>query len=102
MADVKRLGEPTIRCKPEEVKQLETLHLAIRLPGKREKVSTAYRLRLLYLGRWTIAILTRYRTWYGLDGETLDGTNNCSEHALDDGSRSGMAPYAATNDPSQP
>jgi hypothetical protein len=85
-ADLKRLGELIISRKPEEVAELETLHrryLAARPPGKGEKASTAYRLRLLYLDRWNLwSRLTRYRTWRGPNGETLDGTNNGSERAI--------------------
>ena len=85
-ADLKRLGELIISRKPEEVTELETLHrryLAARPPGKGEKASTAYRLRLLYLDRWNLwSRLTRYRTWRGPNGETLDGTNNGSERAI--------------------
>jgi hypothetical protein len=85
-ADLKRLGELIISRKPEEVTELETLHrryLAARPPRKGEKASTAYRLRLLYLDRWNLwSRLTRYRTWRGPNGETLDGTNNGSERAI--------------------
>jgi transposase-like protein len=85
-ADLKRLGELIISRQPGEVTELETLHrryLAARPPGKGEKASTAYRLRLLYLDRWNLwPRLTRYRTWHGPDGETLDGTNNGSERAI--------------------
>jgi transposase-like protein len=84
--DLKRLGELIISRKPEEVTELEVLHrryLGARPPGKGEKASTAYRLRLLYLDRWNLwPRLTRYRTWHGPDEETLDGTNNGSERAI--------------------
>ncbi|MGQ9684461.1 MAG: hypothetical protein ACUVX9_18190 [Anaerolineae bacterium] len=43
----------------------------------------AYRLRMLFLDRWTLwSRLTRYRTWQGPHGETIDGTNNASERAI--------------------
>lgn len=51
------------------------------LPGK--KMSLAYRLRLFSLDRWNLwGRLTRYRTWEGPDGETVDGTNNACERAI--------------------
>jgi transposase-like protein len=46
-------------------------------------MSLAYRLRLFSLDRWNLwGRLTRYRTWEGPDGETLDGTNNACERAI--------------------
>ena len=46
-------------------------------------MSLAYRLRLFSLDRWNLwPRLTRYRTWAGPDGETLDGTNNACERAI--------------------
>ena len=85
-ADLKRLGELIISRKPEDVGELETMHyryLAASPPSAGEKATTAYRLRLLFLDRWNLwPRLTRYRTWQGPDGETLDGTNNGSERAI--------------------
>jgi hypothetical protein len=38
---------------------------------------------MLFLNRWNLwPRLTKYRTWQGSDGETLDGTNNGSERAI--------------------
>ena len=46
-------------------------------------MSLAYRLRLFSLDRWNLwGRLTRYRTWAGPDGETVDGTNNACERAI--------------------
>jgi hypothetical protein len=46
-------------------------------------MSLAYRLRLFSLDRWNLwGRLTRYRTWVGPEGETLDGTNNACERAI--------------------
>jgi hypothetical protein len=46
-------------------------------------MSLAYRLRLFSLDRWNLwRRLTRYRTWAGPAGETLDGTNNACERAI--------------------
>jgi len=85
-ADLKRLGELIIRRQPEDVDELETMHyryLAASPPGAGGKASTAYRLRLLFLDRWNLwPRLTKYRTWQGPGGETLDGTNNGSERAI--------------------
>jgi hypothetical protein len=85
-ADLQRLAELIISRQPEEMYQLETMHyyyLAASPPRAGEKATTAYRLRLLFLDRWNLwPRLTRYRTWQGPDGETLDGTNNGSERAI--------------------
>jgi hypothetical protein len=85
-ADLKRLGELIITREPEDVDELETMHyryLAASPPGAGEKATTAYRLRLLFLDRWNLwPRLTKYRTWQGPNGETLDGTNNGSERAI--------------------
>jgi transposase-like protein len=85
-ADLKRLGELIVSRKPEDVGELATMHyryLTASPPGAGEKATTAYRLRLLFLDRWNLwPRLTKYRTWQGPDGETLDGTNNGSERAI--------------------
>jgi hypothetical protein len=85
-ADLKRLGELVVQRKPEDVNELETMHyryLAASPPGTGEKATAAYRLRLLFLDRWNLwPRLTKYRTWRGPNGETLDGTNNGSERAI--------------------
>jgi hypothetical protein len=40
-------------------------------------------LRLFSLDRWNLwPRLTRYRTWEGAGGETVDGTNNAGERAI--------------------
>lgn len=73
------------RC-PADVDRLGTLHMryiGAACPGPGETASTAYRMRLLFLDRWNLwSRLTRYRTWRGPDGETIDGTNNSSERAI--------------------
>jgi hypothetical protein len=52
-------------------------------PAKGETATLAYRLRLFSLDRWNLwPRLTRYRTWRGPDGETVDGTNNACERAI--------------------
>jgi transposase-like protein len=58
-------------------------YLAAPKPRPGETMSLAYRLRLFSLDRWNLwGRLTRYRTWVGPDGETLDGTNNACERAI--------------------
>jgi hypothetical protein len=65
---------------------LETLHhrsVGAAKPAKGEAMSLAYRLRLFSLDRWNLwGRLTRYRTWEGPGGETVDGTNNACERAI--------------------
>lgn len=84
--DLQRLGELILSRQPEQEQELAEIyrrytHAASPAPG--EKASLAYRLRLLYLDRCNLwPRLTRYRTWRGPHGETLDGTNNGSERAI--------------------
>ena len=85
-ADLERLGELIQSRQPEEQEELGALHFRYvhaKPPGKGERASVAYRLRLLFLDRWNLwPRLTRYRTWQGPQGETIDGTNNGSERAI--------------------
>jgi hypothetical protein len=58
-------------------------YLGAAKPLKGATMSLAYRLRLFSLDRWNLwGRLTRYRTWHGPEGETLDGTNNACERAI--------------------
>lgn len=86
VADLERLGELILSRQPEEEAELATFHrryLGARPPGKGERASLAYRLRMLFLDRWNLwPRLTRYRTWQGPRQETVDGTNNGSERAI--------------------
>ena len=65
---------------------LEAIHrryLGAAQPATGETATLAYRLRLFSLDRWTLwGRLTRYRTWEGPAGETVDGTNNACERAI--------------------
>jgi hypothetical protein len=74
------------RPSPAASATLEAIHhryLAAPKPRAGEPMSLAYRLRLFSLDRWNLwDRLTRYRTWAGPDGETLDGTNNACERAI--------------------
>jgi len=85
-ADLERLGEPVKSREREQAAELEALHrryLQASPPQEGEHQSVAYRLRLLFLDRWNLwHRLTRYRTWKGPKGETLDGTNNACERAI--------------------
>lgn len=71
---------------PESAATLATIHrryLGAAKPVKGATMSLAYRLRLFSLDRWNLwPRLTRYRTWHGPAGETLDGTNNACERAI--------------------
>jgi hypothetical protein len=86
VADLTRWGELVKSREIEQAAELEALHrryLAAAAPHEGEHQSLAYRLRLLFLDRWNLwHRLTRYRTWKGPQGETLDGTNNASERAI--------------------
>ena len=84
-ADPEHLSELIQGRTPEQHGELEALHLRhvhAEHPGTGERASVAYCLRLLFLDRWHLCPrLTRYRTWQGPHGETIDGTNNGSERA---------------------
>lgn len=71
---------------PQASAALEAIHrryLAAPKPAKGEAMALAYRLRLFSLDRWNLwGRLTRYRSWEGPDGETVDGTNNACERAI--------------------
>ena len=86
VADLERLDELIRSRQPNQEDELEIMHLryvAAAPPGENEQASAAYRLRLLFLDRWTLwRRLTCYRTWQGRDGETIDGTNNNAERAI--------------------
>jgi len=86
LQDLHRLGELILSRQPGEENELEEMHLrytGAAPPGEGEKATVAYRLRLMYLDRWSLwRRLTRYRTWLGPEGETVDGTNNGCERAI--------------------
>jgi hypothetical protein len=86
-ADLTRLGELVVKSRQrEQATEVEAMHrryLEAAPPQEGEHQSLAYRLRLLFLDRWNLwHHLTRYRTWKGPKGETLDGTNNACERAI--------------------
>jgi hypothetical protein len=86
VADLTRLGELVESRQKEQAAELEALHrryLEAAPPHEGAHQSLAYRLRLLFLDRWNLwHRLTRYRSWQGPKGETLDGTNNAAERAI--------------------
>ena len=86
LKDLNRLGELILSRQPEEESELEGMHhryTGAPPPGGGEKATNAYRLRLMSLDRWSLwRRLTRYRTWQGPKGETVDGTNNGCERAI--------------------
>jgi hypothetical protein len=86
VADLERLAELIQTRRPEDVAELAEMHLryiGATPPSPGDKATVAYRLRLLYLDRWNLwPPLTRYRTWQGPNGETIDGTNNGAERAI--------------------
>lgn len=86
MADLEWLAELIKSRLPEDEKVLRMLHLRYLdapPPTKGQRASVAYRLRMLFLDRWTLwPRLTRYRSWRGPHGETVDGTNNGCERAI--------------------
>ena len=86
VADLDWLAELIKTRLPQDASALRILHLRYLQaapPGKGERASIAYRLRMLFLDRWSLwSRLTRYRTWEGPQGQTIDGTNNGSERAI--------------------
>ena len=86
LKDLKRLGELILSRQPKEEDELGEMHrryIEAKPPGRGEKATVAYRLRLLFLDRWNLwRRLTRYRVWVGTRGEMVDGTNNGCERAI--------------------
>jgi transposase-like protein len=86
LQDLKRLGALTLSRQPEEEDELGEMHqryIRAAPPSTGEKATAAYRLRLLFLDRWSLwRRLTRYRVWQGPQGESVDGTNNGCERAI--------------------
>ncbi|NLF00292.1 MAG: hypothetical protein GX601_04870 [Anaerolineales bacterium] len=86
MADLQRLDTLIHARQPEQVTELEQLfyrYAQADAPRQAEHASLAYRMRLLFLDRWNLwPRLTRYRTWTGPEGQTINGTNNCSERGI--------------------
>jgi transposase-like protein len=66
------------------LEQLYLRYAAARKPGKGKRFDVAYRMRNLFLDRWTLwPRLTFYRTWRDEQGNlTLDGTNNDCERSI--------------------
>ena len=86
LADLQRLDELIHSRQPAQEQELAALHrryLPAAPPSRGTPARVAYRLRLLFLDRWNLwRRLTRYRTWRGPHGETVDGTNNGSERGI--------------------
>jgi len=87
LADLARLKTLIHSRQPEEQPELERLYLryaAARKPAKGKRFEVAYRMRNLFLDRWTLwPRLTFYRTWRDEHGNlNLDGTNNDCERSI--------------------
>jgi len=86
VADLRRIQECILTRDPEQVNELEEIHLRYihaAPPAAGEQASLAYRMRMLTLDRWEMwPRLTRYRKWVGPRGERADGTNNACERAI--------------------
>ena len=86
MEDLTQLQMVIHRRQPDEESLLRAMHTRYQPatpPSAGKKSSLAYRLRLLFLDRWNLwPRLTRYRTWKGSQGETIDGTNNGCERPI--------------------
>jgi hypothetical protein len=87
LADLATLKKLIHSRQPEEQPELEQLYLryaAARKPAQGRRFDVAYRMRNLFLDRWTLwPRLTFYRTWQDEDGHLkLDGTNNDCERSI--------------------
>ncbi len=87
LADLAALKKFIHSRQPEEQQDLERLYLryaAARKPAKGRRFEVAYRMRNLFLDRWTLwPRLTFYRTWRDAYGNlNLDGTNNHCERSI--------------------
>jgi transposase-like protein len=85
-ADLDRLEQLMQTRQPEGQAELEVVqahYQGATPPKKGQSASLAYRLHLLFVDRWNLwPCLTRYRTWRGPNGETIDGTNNACERGI--------------------
>jgi ribosomal protein S27AE/transposase-like protein len=87
LADLATLKHLIHSRQPEQQPELERLYLryaAARKPAKGRHFDIAYRMRNLFLDRWTLwPRLTFYRTWRDEHGNlNLDGTNNDCERSI--------------------
>jgi transposase-like protein len=87
LTDLAKLKQLIHSRQPEEQPILEQLYLryaAAHKPGKGRRFDVAYRMRNLFLDRWTLwPRLTFYRTWRDEHGNlNLDGTNNDCERSI--------------------
>ncbi len=87
LADLAALKKFIHSRQPEEQAELEQLYLryaTARKPAKGRRFDVAYRMRNLFLDRWTLwPRLTFYRTWQDEQGHSkLDGTNNDCERSI--------------------
>jgi transposase-like protein len=87
LADLATLKKFIHSRQPEDQSELERLYLrytTARKPAKGRRFDVAYRMRNLFLDRWTLwPRLTFYRTWKDEDGlAKLDGTNNDCERSI--------------------
>ena len=87
LADLATLKKLIHSRQPEEQPELERLYLryaAARKPAKGRRFDVAYRMRNLFLDRWSLwPRLTFYRTWKDEQGHSkLDGTNNSCERCI--------------------
>ena len=85
-ADVERLGQWIQTRRPEGPVELEAWYDrygGAAPPSTGQTASLADRLYLVFLDRWNVwLLLTRYRTWRGPHGETLEGTQNACERGI--------------------
>lgn len=87
LADLAMLKKLIHSRQPAEQPLLEQLYLryaTAHKPGKGRRFDIAYRMRNLFLDRWTLwPRLTFYRTWKDEHGNlNLDGTNNDCERSI--------------------
>jgi hypothetical protein len=87
LADLAALQKLIHSRQPQEQTELEQLYLryaSARKPAKGRRFDVAYRMRNLFLDRWTLwPRLTFYRTWKDEHGHAkLDGTNNDCERSI--------------------
>ena len=86
VADLQQLTAWVRTRQPETEAELEQLfyrYAQAAAPRPGQNASLAYRLRLLFLDRWNLwSHLTRYRSWRGPQGQTVDGTNNACERSI--------------------
>jgi len=101
-ADVERLGQWIQTRRPEGPVELEAWYdrYGVQHPPAQDRPPAWQIACTLFLDRWNVwPLLTRYRTWRGPHGETLEGTRMPVNAASEGGSKNAIVPGGVTRAP---